>query len=145
MDILPFIIIATIFIIIFALFFTKQKKIVVIPMVLPQEGFSVPVSNAYIGSVFFNLHNGVWPSLKLFEDHCEFVVLWKKSLPYGTIQEVEIRTGFWAGGGTLVIKFNNGSWDYNANLNKQNLKEVLKFLQSKSIKLTEEAKNLINQ
>ncbi len=143
MEYTPFIILAAIFGLIIGLYIFKSKKIVSIPLVLPSEGFSIPIINAYIGSLLFNIHNGLCPRLKLFDDHFEYVILWKKSVAYSTIQEVGVNTAFWAGGCTLLVKFNNGSWDYSANMNKHNLEEVLIFFQSKSIKLTEEAKSLI--
>ena len=143
MEYTPFIILVSIFGLVIGTYVFKSKKIVSVPLVLPSEGFSVPIINAYVGSLLFNMHNGLWPSLKLFEDHFDYVILWKKSVEYSVIQEVGVRTGFWAGGNTFVVKFNNGSWDYCASCNKHNLKEVLNFFQSKNIRLTEEAKRLL--
>src|SRR5882724_8552175 len=105
MNYLPFIFPLVLLGLIIWFFVYKFRATIKIPLVLPQSGFSVPVINSYIGSVWFNIHNGLYSSLKFFDDHFEYVILLKKIVPYSNIREVDFYSAFWMGGTTLLIKF----------------------------------------
>lgn len=144
-EILPLLFAILIFALLLAVYFIKAKTKISIPPVIAQEGIRVPIINAYQGTWFINVHNGLWSSLTLFEDHFEFVVLSKKTVNFTEIKSVDIRFGFLAGGSGLNIVFNNGAWNYCAVMNKHNLREVLLYFKAKGCALSQKAEDFVSQ
>ena len=130
------------------LFWFVYKKAtikIVLPPVLPQEGVSIPIFNAYLGGRILNVHNGLWASLTLFDDHFEFRVLTKKVASFGDVKEVSVNSGLLGGSTSIIISFNNGSWSYRGFMNKHNQREVLNYFKSKGCNLSPEALAVLNQ
>jgi hypothetical protein len=121
-----------------------RSHIVTIPPILPQEGVAVPLINAFIGTWLFNVHNSAWPLFRLFEDHFEYRVLFRKSIDYSQVNSIDCLGGFRGFGTMLIISFTNSRWNLHLSMNENNLKEVLRYLKSKGCKLTGYALNFIS-
>lgn len=146
--ILNFIVIALVILIFWRLFLPKPD--INIPPLILSDGLKVPVMGSYysarwlqkIYKLFTIVHNELYPSLKLFDDHFEYTVLYKKSRPYSDIEKVDASSKTLMR--YLIFYFKNENQVVCLNLNSEhNLKEVLKYLKSKNLNLSEEAEILI--
>lgn len=130
---------------IFVLLIIKYRKEIYVPPVIPQEGINVPLINAYRGTWLFNIHNGLYPKLRLFEDRFEYTIFGSASRRFDEIAGIGLGMTGVVFTNDLEIRFNNSRWAFHADMSKHNLKEVLKFFQSKGCNLTPSAESFLSQ
>ena len=119
-----------------------------IPPTIPEKGFEVPILATFTGSKTLprqisTSHNNLNPSLTLFEDRLDCKVILKKSILFGEIENVDI----WDTFATRNLQiYARGREDlFSANLlNRRNLAQVLRFLENRSVPLSNRSKAFLS-
>lgn len=142
MDYLPVIFVALIGLGLGGLLLYRVKKTVTIPPTIPQEGISIPVYNSARGTFLFNVHNGLYPSLRVYEDRVSFTVMANTTVTYGQIKGVDVINML--GLSSLILSFPDKTFQVYLNMNRANLKQVIMLLQIKGCSLSTAAQEFLN-
>lgn len=129
---LPLLIIVLLIVGVTYLFIYNLNKQIILPLIMPSEGFSIPIAYAYIGSRNWNVHNGLNPKLVLFEDKIKYRVIYSKEVKLSEIESLDLSRSY----NSILFKFKNGNKNFVAYTNPENVKQLARYFASKGVSIS---------
>lgn len=127
----------------------KSIQPIRIPDVISPDGFKVPIVGGYWGTkslpkLVALAHNNANPLLVLYEDRIlTRAIFSKKTYAYQQIEKVDVTEAIMTENINLYIRDSNSIVSFNV-YSRDNLREVVGFLDRKGISLTENARRFIS-